>query len=153
MYYKIDENNKIIEKSDNMLALRMSCHSMNSRLGGVCQVVGESELAELVKSREMIELIEKKHKQIQQLNEERQIAEKALYLLKILYVKDAFGIEQNMIFTHDKTKYAIDCIHMFLETDADHIYLSCSRFLKSGKWSVRTKDFTIQEYLDIKESL
>jgi len=41
MWHIIDENNEIIDSSNNSFALRMSCHDMNSRIGGECQVVSE----------------------------------------------------------------------------------------------------------------
>lgn len=36
-FFIIDEKNKIIASSNNMLELRIQCHNINSRIGGNCK--------------------------------------------------------------------------------------------------------------------
>ena len=43
-FFIIDEKNKIIASSNNMLELRIQCHNMNNRIGGNCKVVKKFEL-------------------------------------------------------------------------------------------------------------
>jgi hypothetical protein len=48
MFHIIDEDNEIIDSSDNSLALKQTCFDMNNRIGGECQVVSQTELNKLL---------------------------------------------------------------------------------------------------------
>lgn len=98
----------------------------------------------------MKKMIEEKRIEIQNYNTLAQKAEKELRQLKLKYVKETFGVEEKMFFTEDKTMYAIEFINVYMDLDKENIFLSCSKLLKSGRWSVRTKLFTLADYLELK---
>lgn len=47
-FFIVDENDEIIDSSNNMLELRLQCYDMNNRIGGNCKVVKKSELKKVL---------------------------------------------------------------------------------------------------------
>ena len=95
--------------------------------------------------------IKQKYKDVQRFNELRTKSIIQLGELKLEYVKDTFRVDPKMIFKDGATTYSIEYIHMYLEFNPENIYLSCSKFLKSGRWSVKTSTITLEDYLLLKE--